>query len=328
MTEKQNHIFFSYAFTPEGKATKLDVERVSEELKNEGLAWVHLDANEEATKEWLEREVNYLDHLIIDALIAEETRPRVIEFESGLLIILRGVNLNQNSEAEDMVSIRMWVDGDRIITVQRRDLKALFDLRDQVDAGKTIRNSGEFLYNLLQQIIDVTAPHLHSLGDKVDEVEEKNNSNRIYDETMRETVLQIRTSATVFKRYLMPQREAVAKLRVCDHEWINDWARRHFQEHLDQILLMIEEVDEVRDRSQILHDEIVHSLNEKLNKSMYSLSLVASVFIPLTFFTSIFSVNIGGVPGVDESHSFMLMLIAMAVMAVVQMFFLNRKKMF
>ena len=97
------HIIFSYAFDAEGKATKLDNRKVSEELKNQGLSWVHLDAENKSTAKWLAREVNYLDHLIIDALIAEETRPRVMEFNDGLLIILRGINLNQNSEPEDMV---------------------------------------------------------------------------------------------------------------------------------------------------------------------------------------------------------------------------------
>jgi len=322
---QHNHIIFSYAFDAQGKATKLDSEKVSEQLKNEGLAWVHLDANHESTKEWLEREVDYLDHLIIDALIAEETRPRVTEFESGLLIILRGINLDKNAEPEDMVSIRMWIDGDRIITMQRHDMKALFDLRHEIDLGKTIKNSGEFLYNLLFEILAVTAPFLHELGEKVDVLEKKIVTT---DTDFREEVLQIRTQSTVFKRYLMPQREAIAKLRICDHEWINDWAKRHFQEHLDHITMLIEEVDEVRDRSRILHDEIFHGLTEKLNKSMYTLSLIAAVFIPLTFFTSVFSVNIGGLPGIGDPYAFYSMMAAMVIVTVMQIFFLKKKNLF
>ncbi len=321
-----SHILFSYSFGADGKSVKLDNQKVSEELKNEGLAWVHLDANNKSTKKWLEREVNYLDHLIIDALIAEETRPRVMEFDNGLLIILRGVNLNQSSEPEDMVSIRMWVDKYRIITLQRRNMKAVSDIRAQIDSGKTIKNSGEFLYNLLYQILAVTSPFLYALGEKVDDLEEKIMTT--HNVVFREEVLKIRTQSTVFKRYLSPQREAIAKLRICDHEWIDDWAKRHFQEHLDHITLMIEEVDEVRDRSQILHDELFHGLTEKLNKSMYNLSLVASIFIPLTFFTSIFSVNIGGVPGVDNSNAFSWMVIAIVATAMLQIIFLKKKYLF
>lgn len=323
---KHNHIFFAYSFSAEGKAVKLTNQQAAEELKNHGLAWVHLDANSKSTKSWLEKEVAYLDHLIIDALIAEETRPRVMEFDDGLLIILRGVNLNKNSEPDDMVSIRMWIDKERIITVQRRDMKAVSDIRDFIESGKTIKNSGEFLYNLLYQILAVTSPFLYALGEKADALEEKIMTT--HDISFREEVLQIRTQSTVFKRYLAPQKEAIAKLRICDHEWIDDWARRHFQEHLDQITLMVEEVEETRDRAQILHDELFHSLTEKLNKSMYSLSLVASIFIPLTFFTSIFGVNIGGLPGLDSDNAFFWMMLSMIVMVTAQILIFRKKDLF
>lgn len=323
---KQSHVIFSYAFDSSGRAKKIGTQKAGEELKNDGLTWVHLDAAHKSTRKWLEQEVSYLDHLIIDALIAEETRPRVMEFENGSLIILRGVNISKNSEPEDMVSIRLWVDKDRIISIQRRDAKALFDLRDEIEMGKPIKSSGEFLYNLLYQILAVTSPFLYGLGDRLDALEEKIMTT--HDVSFREEILQIRTQSTVFKRYLSPQREAIAKLRICDQKWITPWAQRHFQENLDSITMMIEEIDEVRDRAQILHDELFHGLTEKLNKSMYSLSLVASIFIPLTFFTSIFSVNIGGLPGLNDSSSFWLMIFAMLLMVVGQVIFFKKKNLF
>ncbi len=321
-----NPVIFAYSFNSEGKATKLSNKQVADELENNGLAWVHLDANSKPIKQWLQSEVSYLDHLIIDALTADETRPRVMEFDSGLLLILRGVNLSKDSEPEDMVSIRAWVDAERIITIQRREMKSLFDLRDQVENGKPVKNSGEFIYNLLYQTLFVTSPFLYALGDKVDDLEEKIMTT--HDIAFREEVLQIRTKLTTFKRYLAPQREAIAKLRICEQVWTDDWAKRHFQENLDQITMMIEEVEETRDRAQILHDEIFHGLSEKLNKSMYVLSLVSSVFIPLTFFTSIFSVNIGGLPGVGKDFAFWSMMITMFVVAVLQVLLFKKKKLF
>ena len=321
-----NPVIFAYSFNPEGKAAKLSNKEVAQELENNGLAWVHLDGNSKTVGKWLQSEVSYLDHLIISALTAEETRPRVMEFETGLLIILRGINLNKNSEPEDMVSVRVWVDAERIITIQRREMKSLFDLRDQVEEGKIIKNSAEFIYNLLYQTLFVTSPFLYALGNKVDDLEEKIMTT--HDVIFREEVLQIRTKLTTFKRYLAPQREAIAKLRICEQSWISGWAKRHFQENLDQITMLIEEVEETRDRAQILHDEIFHGLSEKMNKSMYVLSLVTSVFIPLTFFTSIFSVNIGGLPGLENSFAFWSMTIAMFVMAGAQVLLFKKKKLF
>jgi zinc transporter len=323
---KQSHILFAYIFDSEGKAGKLENKRVSEELKNQGLTWVHLDANHSKTQEWIQNEVNYLDHLIIDALTAEETRPRVTEFAEGLLIILRGVNLNDNSEPEDMVSIRMWVDRDRIITLQRREMKAVIDIKNQIEQGKTIKSSSEFLYNLLHQIISITSPFLYSLGEKLDNLEERIMSS--HNVAFREEVLQIRTQSTIFRRYLAPQKEALARLKICEYEWINDWAKRHFQENLDHTSMLIEEIDEVRDRAHILNDELFNGLTERINKSMYSLSLVASIFIPLTFFTSIFSVNIGGLPGIKDGSAFSWMIFVIAIITLFQLIIFKKKNLF
>ncbi len=331
--QQSDHILFAYSFGfdsfgLEGKATKLDNEKVSEELKNQVLSWVHLDANKEETKTWLDSEVNYLDHLIIDALVAEEARPRVVEFDSGgLLIILRGVNLNKNSQPEDMVSIRIWIDGERIITVQRRELGAVFDLRNQIDAGNlVIKNSGEFLYKLLYQILIVTAPFIYDLNEKIDAMEDKIMTT--HDIKFREEILQIRTQSAIFKRYLMPQKEVISKLRNLERHWLNEWARRHFQENFDQIVRMTEEVEEATNRSQILHDELANALSEKLNKSMYKLSIIASIFMPLTFITGLFGMNIGGVPGVGEDYAFPISVAGMLLITLVQIFYFKRRDWF
>ena len=323
---KKNPILFSYIFDKEGKASALDPKMVATELKNEGLTWVHLDATNPQAHNWIRKEVDYLDHLIIDALTAEETRPRVTEFADGLLIILRGVNLSQNNDPEEMVSVRAWIDGDRIISLQRRDMKAIFDVKDSIEQGRSIKTASEFLYNLIYQIITVTSPFVYDLGDQIDVLEDKMLDS--HDTSFRKKILEIRKKATISKRYLAPQKEAIAKLRICQYDWIDDWSKRHFQENLDQITILIEEIDEVRDRSHILSDELFSALTEKLNRSMFGLSLVASIFIPLTFFTSIFSVNIGGLPGLGNDEAFMWMIFAMAFLTLVQLIIFKYKQMF
>ena len=324
--KKHNHIIFSYAFDLHGNMQKLDNNKVAEELENNGLAWVHLDANEKSTKQWLEKKVSYLDHLIIDALLAEETRSRIIEFDSGLLIILRSVNLNKDSEPEDMVSIRMWIDEHRIITIQRRDMKAIFDLKDSIEAGKLIKNSGEFLYNLLYQILSSTEPFLYGFNEKMDHLEEKIISS--HDIKLREEILQIRTQSSSFKRYLAPQRDVITKLKTSNCVWIDDWAKRHFQENQDQITRIIEEADEARERSQILCDELSNSLSEKLNRNIYKLSLITLIFMPLTFVTGLFGTNVGGIPGANYSEAFFVLSLVLLALAAVQVYFIKKKDWF
>lgn len=321
-----SHILFAYAFDNLGKGQRLDNQNIAGEIENEGLAWVHLDANHKATKTWLEKEVNYLDHLIIDALTAEETRPRIIEFADGLLIILRGVNLNESAQPQDMVSIRMWIDNDRVITIQRRDMKAIYDLTQKADEGKLIKNPGEFLYNLIYQILSNASPFIYGLNERVDILEEKIMTT--HDLRFREEILQIRTQSMMFKRYLVPQKEVISKLRTAEYQWIDDWAKRHFQENFEHISRLIDEAEEASNRSQILHDELANALTEKLNKNMYKLSLITIIFMPLTFITGLFGMNVGGVPGQGNPAAFYTYTSVMLIIILMHFLFFRNKDRF
>ncbi|MSP33320.1 MAG: zinc transporter ZntB [Rickettsiales bacterium] len=323
------HIFFSYAFDDKGNAHKLRNAEVAEELKNEGLAWIHLDGNSSLSKKWLEREVSYLDNLIIDALFAEEARPRIIKFENGLLIILRGINLDATSEEiEDMASIRLWIDNSRIISIQKRNFSAVFNVAKKIDAGKKIKTSPEFLYNLIYENLLLISPEINKLNDEMDIVESTISQADHDSASLREVVTSIRRKVAIFKRYILPQKDVLSHLKSHDSDWINDWARRHFQENHDHITHIIEELDEARDRSQIVHEEISNTIADRLNHSMFKISLIASIFMPLGFIAGLFGMNVGGIPGNEDPDGFYITLFFMVAALGLALLLLKRKKWF
>ncbi len=310
--ENNDTIISSFSFDSQGKGYKLNPWEVARELKTPSLSWVHLNGNSETAKKWLEEKVSYLDHLIIDALFADETRPRIMEFEKGMLIILRGVNLNHNSEIEDMVSVRLWIDEHRVVSVQKRNFTPIFDLMEHIEAGKKIRNSGEFLYNLVYEILSSSTPIISELNSKLDTIEERVCENRI-DSKLREALTLIRKQSAVFKRYMLPQKDVFSHLKTNEYHWIDEWAIRHFQENYDQICHLIEELDEAKERSQIIHQETSNSITDRLNKSMFKVSLVASIFLPLGFIASLFGMNVGGLPLENNSSGFYIVIYFMTV---------------
>ena len=149
--EEQSFILYSYRLGSNKPKKLTDEHEISKELKDKNLAWVHLDANNPQTKKWLEKEISYLDPYIVEALVAEETRPRLTAIGDGALIILRGVNLNEDSDPEDMVSIRMWVDKSRIISLRKRRLKAVSDVEESILSGEIV-NAGDFVCKLIDKL--------------------------------------------------------------------------------------------------------------------------------------------------------------------------------
>lgn len=298
-----NHcIIHAYEFDGNGNGIKLANEDAAERAKSESLAWVHLDAAHPDTRQWLKDNVSYLDTIILNALLADETRPRCIQHKDGLLVILRGVNLNEGMEPEDMVSIRLWIDKSRIITMRRRPIRAVLDIADELEKGKGPKNSGDFIVRLTTRLFLRMAPIIADLDDRTDVIEESVLDDP--DISMRHEIVDIRKMAIMLRRYLSPQKDAIGHIRNSDVAWISANQHRHLQENHDHMTRYVEDLDAIRERAQIVKDELANILADRMNKNMYVLSVVAAIFLPLGFLTGLLGINVGGMPGADYDMAF------------------------
>lgn len=322
-----NPIIHAFEFDSNGSCAHIsDLKVASQKLKNEQLAWVHLDANNEKTKSWLETELSYLDPFIVGALLADETRPRVTEIGDGAIIILRGVNLNEQEAPEDMVSIRLWVDQHRIISVQKRPLKAILDINEKMKAGKGPADAGQFVAMLISKLFERIEPVISNLDDRTDDVEEK-----ILDFaglSLRESIVDIRKKAIILRRYMAPQKDAIGQLRHTDLPWINPASKRQMQESYDRVLRYVEDLDAIRERAQIVKDELANILSDRINKNMYILSVIAAIFLPLGFLTGLLGINVGGIPGSENINAFWIFCLILGITVATQVYVFKKLKWF
>jgi len=310
----------------DGNGKPLEGGDISKFTKDDALSWIHLDAGTPKARTWLEQELTYLDHIIIDALVAEETRPRILEFEEGALLILRGVNLNENAQAEDMVSIRLWIDQHRIISIQRRPLKAVKDIQERLIAGKGPKNAGDFIAALSSRLFERMEPVFSELYEKLDDVEER--VMEVPDTKERQEISSIRKQAIMFRRYIAPQRDVIAHLRTSEQSWLDQMHKRRLQESLDRVVRYIEDLDTIRERAQIVKDELANALADRMNKNMYVLSVIAAIFLPLGFFTGLMGINIGGMPGVENANAFWIFSGMLIVVVTLQTWLFKKLKWF
>ena len=300
--DEGDFILFSYEFDGKGGCKPLQGREIDKKIKAKQLAWAHLDANSSQTATWLRENVDYLDSIIIDALLAEETRPRITFFDKGAMVILRGMNLQENAEPEDMISIRLWIDESRIISMRRRPLKAVQDVRDALENGKGPKDAAGFLAFLAQKLFERMQPILFDLTDQIDDAEESLIEGPTREDRL--AVNDIRRKALIFKRYISPQKDVMMALRNSDQDWINQTAQRRFQENQDRLTRYLEDLDSIRERAQIIKDEYTTIISDKMNKNTYALSLIAGIFLPLGFLTGLLGINVGGMPGVDNDMAF------------------------
>ena len=324
--QKNNPVIYACGFKGDGRGETLLDDDIGKVLKDDALGWVHLDANSPDMAQWLKEEVPYLDHLIIEALLADETRPRILEFDHGALLILRGVNLNEDAKPEDMISVRLWIDEHRIISIQRRPLKAIRDIREMLENGRGPKNSGDFIAFLASRLFERMEPVFSDLDERLDDIEEKVIEEP--DISDRQGITVIRKQAILFRRYIAPQKDAIAALRVSDQPWLDQMHKRRLQESLDRVTRYVEDLDTIRERAQIVKDELANALSDRMNKNMYVLSVIAAVFLPLGFLTGLLGINVGGIPGADNPDSFAIFCVSLVVLIVLQIVIFKKMKWF
>jgi zinc transporter len=305
-----------------GAAVVLDESSMAKWEPQDGSLWVHLNYDDDAI-EWLNNSSG-LDELVVGALTAAETRPRVVGRGDGLIIALRGVNLNPGANPEDMVSIRIWIDADRIVTTRKRELLSVADIEAEFKVGKGPVNSADFIVVLADKLVDRVCDVTNDLEDVVADLEERvlggDNGSLRYD------LATVRRQAIAIRRYLSPQREALSRLYSEKVSWLDEASRFRLREVNDRLIRSIEDLDVLRERAAVTQEELQSRHSEQINSRMYVLSVVAAIFLPLGFLTGLLGVNVGGIPGTDNPNAFMIFVVALIVVVVLQVMIFRWRK--
>lgn len=283
------------------------------------LVWVHVDGGDPGCQAWL-RERSGLSETVVEALTALETRPRATPIDDGVIVNLRGVNAMPDATPEDLVSIRCWAEAGRVVSLKYRPMSALADMRECMREGR-VRDPGDFIAGLAEVLTMRLDPVIARLGDTLDDLEEDVFDGRLQ---MRSALARVRRNAIELRRFIAPQREALARLSIATFAWLTDEDRMHLREAADRVTRMAEELDAVRERAGVLADQLTDLRAEQMNQRTLVLSVVASVFLPLTFLTGLLGMNVGGIPGSTSPVAFAAISVGCFVLGLALMLFFRR----
>jgi len=285
--------------------------------------WVHGDYSGANAEKWLSE--MGLSESAIAALTRSDTRPRSLRMDTGVLVVLRGVNLNPGADQDDMISIRLWVESRRLISLRQRRLFSIEDVRNDLDASRGPRDVGDLFTQIIERIADRVADFVDSLEEKVDNFELAVELGPTIK--TRSEVSTVRRQIAHVRRYLAPQREALEALRRGIPDWLVEHAHS-ISEESDRIARYVEDLDLARERTVLLQEEILNRIAMEQNTRMFALSIAAIIFLPITFVTGLFGMNVGGLPGTDNASAFWIVSTAMAVMALAVVAWLSWKRWF
>lgn len=255
--------------------------------------WVHLDSTKPDSANWL-TETSLVPDSVRDALLGESVRPRVTRLGEGTMITLRSINRNENARPDQLVALRIFITDTLIISTRRRKLSAIDDVLEDLQEGHGPTDSGSWLVSIAEALTDHTSDFIDDLHENIIVLEE----DLLEQKTPQQGELAlIRKQLIVLRRYMTPQRDVFSRLSVEKFPWIQDDDRRRMQEISDRLGRGLEDLDASIARTTVLADEITTLMTDAMNRRTYTMSLMAMIFLPTTFLTGLFGVNLGGMPG-------------------------------
>lgn len=262
------------------------------------FVWEHIENLDETI---LPLKHAQLPDVVVAALVASETRPRCEQIENGALINLRGLAAEGDGVGDKLVSIRAWAHRDGVISVSRRQLAATTKVERAMRAGN-IHDPGDLVAAYAGEISNGLDPEVAQLGDEVDDCESALDEGSIY--RLRTSIAAARTQAIAFRRFIAPNRDALLALAALDVDWLAQEDRLHIRAAADRFARMAEELEAVRERSALLHEQLTDLRAELIDQRSLIIAIVAFIFLPLTFITGLLGMNVQGIPFAHENWAF------------------------
>lgn len=315
---------FLHAMELDGKGggRSLDAVTALKTGVSEKIAWIHLNHEDPATDEWVRNESG-LNPIVCDALLEEETRPRCVAFAEGLLVILRGVNLNQGAEPEDMASLRIWLEERRIVSLRSERLQTAVDVQNSLLAGNGPKNLGDFLVQFIEKLNDQMDPLLDELDTEIERLYEDDRKDH---RARRADLSDLRRRIIILRRHIAPQRDLLGALQMENISWLTKSHRLHLREAGDRLHRFVEELDAAGQHAAIAQDDIRSAQSDDLNRKMYFLSIMTCIFLPLGFLTGLLGINVAGIPGSEHPHAFLAFCSLLVVIFAVQIMIFKKIK--
>ena len=280
-----------------GAARRLSVEEAGA-YHGGGFLWIHLEGRDEHDLAFLKARQDIPD-VAAGALVATETRPRCDAIEDGAIVNLRGPG--DIDDSDRLVSIRLWVRRDRVTSLSRRRMNATAAVIRLTEAGKVL-DPGDVVAAFAREISRELDPQVAALGDTLDGHESELDEGNLY--RLRTAIAQIRSEAIAYRRFVAPDRDALGELAGLGFDWLSEEDRLHIREAADRFARMVEELEAVRERAALLHEQLTDLRAEQLDRRSLMISVVAFVFLPLTFITGLLGMNVEGIPYAQHPWAF------------------------
>lgn len=291
------------------------------------ISWLNINGLNHVDQ--IEKIGNHYDlhPLVLEDIVNTSQRPKIDEYDDYLFIVLKMLYYDDN---EKIISeqVSFILGKNYVLTFQESEGDVFDSVRERIRYGKgRIRSmeSDYLLYALIDAVVDHYFDIIEILGNKIEDLE-SDVFDGIQEDTIPKQIQNLKRETLRVRRAIFPLREVISRIERHESPLISDKTTTFFRDIYDHIIQVSENIDIYREMIWSLMDMYMTTISNKMNEVMKVLTIMASIFIPLTFFAGIYGMNFDYIPELKYKYSYFILWGVFVLMVVGMLIYFRRKK--
>jgi magnesium transporter len=299
---------------------------LSAEQNQPGLTWINIDGLHDVQLIAEIGNIFSVHPLIMEDILNTDQRPKTEDFVEYIYIVLKTFH-NHSDENLNPEQVSIILGHNFVLSFQEKESSLFEPIRERLRNNKgRIRKSGaDYLaHDIIDNIVDNYFIVLENLEEKIEKLED--DLVKQTTPARPETIHRLKRELIFLRKSLWPLREAISSLQRLDSKLINESSVVYFKDISDHIIAIIDTVDTYRDMLAGMLDIYLSSTSVKLNEVMKVLTIIATIFMPLTFLAGVYGMNFRYMPELEWHWGYYGIWAVMLIIAILMLIFFRNKK--
>ncbi|MBC3883516.1 transporter [Undibacterium sp. FT31W] len=269
--------------------------------KENSFIWLHFNLSNVAAEKWLHEHLQ-LPQEFYETLHEGSRSSRIEHAGHNLIAVINDVLHDFSFEASDIATLWLSVTSNVMISARRKPLQAIDRLRNAVNRGESFHSPGALLIHLLHDQGDVLVGIVREVVRKIDEIEDTLLADRLNHK--RANLGAIRRVLVRLQRLLAPEPAALFRLLQKPPVWLEEHDVQELRQSTEEFAVVLSDMAALQERIKLLQEEIAASVNEQNNRSLFVLTVVTVLALPINMIAGLLGMNVGGIPLSQHEHGF------------------------
>lgn len=308
---------------PIDSVTALEWLRARHDSDDHEFVWLHFSLSNASAVKWMGEHLFLPEHFF-ETLHEGVGSTRVEQEEDSLIAVINDVMFDFSFDASQIASVWMCVQHNCVISARMQPLRSVDRLRVAVKAGEDFASPVSLLVHLLRDQADVLQKIERDSSSRVDQIEDNLLKGRV--NITRETLGSLRRLFVRLRRLLAPEPATLFRLLNRPPAWFMKDDAGELRNATEESSAVLNDLAALQERTKLLQEEIAAHTTEQTNRSLFLLTIVTVLALPINIIAGLFGMNVGGIPMAQDPHGFWIVVAIIAIFAAIAFWYSFKKQ--